>query len=110
MTNAPQLAINHFCCSLHCNNGSVDARVVPGSLLFLGQVMSESVWCHGCGEYKGYDDESGLCWRCHKDAERQLAAEAEERRQEFLLSQHDAAAEDIGYGKVQQARAEREWK
>jgi hypothetical protein len=53
---------------------------------------------------------TGLCWRCHKDAERQLAAEAEERRQEFLLSQHDAAAEDRGYGKVQQARDESRWK
>ena len=77
---------------------------------FLGQVMSESVWCRDCGEYKVFDDDTSLCWRCHKDAERQLAEEVEERRQEFLLNLHDAAAEDRGYGKVQQERAEREWK
>ncbi|HRH15501.1 MAG TPA: hypothetical protein PK225_14285 [Azonexus sp.] len=69
---------------------------------------AEHQTCRCCEKYKAYID--GLCWRCHKDAERQLAAEAEERRQEFLLSQHDAAAEDRGYGKVQQARDESRWK
>lgn len=59
--------------------------------------------CCACGNYKEYRD--GLCWGCHN------AVENIER--EFKHFGDDAEhfgddAEDIGYGKVQQARAERE--
>lgn len=53
-------------------------------------------FCCACGNYKAYRD--GLCWGCHN------AVENIER--EFKHFGDDA--EDIGYGKVQQARAERE--
>ena len=72
--------------------------------------MSESIWCRDCGEYRVFDDDTGLCWRCHKDEQQKLAAENEERRQEFLAAQKASRDEDIGYSKVQQARIERDWK
>lgn len=72
--------------------------------------MSETVWCVDCGEYKVFDDDAGLCWRCHKDEQRRLAHEVEERRQEFLAEQKSSRDEDIGYAMVQQARIERDWK
>ena len=73
-------------------------------------VTTDEDACVDCGEDKIHDEETGLCYRCHKFERRKLAAEVEERRQEFLAEQHEAHLEDIGYGKVQQARAEREWK
>ena len=73
-------------------------------------VTTDEDACVDCGEDKIHDEETGLCYRCHKLERRKLAAEVEERRQEFLAEQHEAHLEDIGYGKVQQARAERELK
>ena len=55
-------------------------------------------FCCACGKYRAYRD--GLCWGCHN------AVENIER--EFKHFGDDA--EDIGYGKVQQARAESRWK
>ena len=71
---------------------------------------SDADECEGCGEIGIFDEETRLCRHCHKDSERKLAAEVEERRQEFLAERHEAHLEDIGYGKVQQARAEKNWK
>ena len=52
-------------------------------------------FCCACGKYRAYRD--GMCWGCH----------AEYRRHE---SDFADTAEDIGHGKVQQARAEHELK
>lgn len=59
---------------------------------------TEHKLCRSCGNYKAYRD--GLCWGCHN------AVENIER--EFKHFGDDA--EDIGYGKVQQARDESRWK
>lgn len=54
-------------------------------------------FCECCGKYKAY--RRGLCWGCHN--------EAEHREREFNHFGDDY--EDIEYGKVQQARAEKGW-
>lgn len=54
--------------------------------------------CRACGKYKAY--KNGLCWGCH--------AEYERHEKDFSAFGDDA--EDIGYGKVQQSRAEKDWK
>lgn len=59
---------------------------------------TDLVSCRRCGNYKAYRE--GLCWGCHN------AVKNIER--EFKHFGDDA--EDIGYGKVQQARAETNWR
>jgi len=59
---------------------------------------TETKFCCACGKYKAYLE--GMCWGCH----------AEYKRHEKDFSAFGDAAEDIGYGKVQQDRAERRLK
>ncbi len=56
--------------------------------------------CEACEEYHVY--RNGLCWRCEN--------EYRKHELDFMKSDFADTAEDIGYGKVQQDRIEKDWK
>lgn len=73
-------------------------RAVAGHRLDHEMNRKKDDWfCDGCGKYRIFDADTSLCWQCKKDHDKHA-------------SDYDATTEDIGYGKVQQARAERERK